>query len=441
MGAACHHAVAALVAVIVFVVGDAVVTAAADVPGVTRRVLANGMTVIVRESRAASVVAASLQVDAGSIVENGDTAGITNLVQRVMIRGTVRRSASQLAEATEEIGGVIDASADADHAEISGRALARHWEGLLGLVAEVALSPAFSAGEVKQARRLVRSQIVTRADTPLAFATDALMHDLYGGHHPYALPSAGRRESVSSLTRDALVAHYRRIYQPARLVLAVSGDVQQAQVLKRVERLFGKLPASPVTDRPSLPAPTPTRERRIVDRPAQQAQILIGFLGPALDESDYPAVKVLAAVLGGGTAGRFFAELRERRGLAYSLGVLNPSRRGPSAFVNYLSTTLPNVDTAETAMRAEIERVRTEPPTAAEVERARAYVLGTLAMDRRTNGRQVWYLAFFELVGVGWDFPDRYVKAVEAITPSRVFAAARRYLDRPTTIVLRPPAP
>jgi predicted Zn-dependent peptidase len=89
-------------------------------------------------------------------------------------------------------------------------------------------------------------------------------------------------------------------------------------------------------------------------------------------------------------------------------------------------------------MLREIERIRAEPPTAEELARAKAYLQGTFAMDRRTNARQSWYLAFFELIGAGHDFPDRYTRDLAAVTAADVQAAARRYLERPTIVVLRP---
>ncbi|MBI1736958.1 MAG: insulinase family protein [Candidatus Rokubacteria bacterium] len=414
-----------------------IATRGAEAPDVTRHVLPNGLTLLVRESRAAAVVAVSLQVDGGSAFETPETAGISQLVQRVMVRGTARRSMMQLAEAAEEIGGAIDASADVEHAELQGHALARRWETLLGLVAEVALDPAFKAEEIERARRLLVSQAHTRADTPRAFAMEALLRDLYGPH-PYGIPPGGRPDTLAAISREALVAHYRRMYRPDRMVLAVSGNVPRDRVVKQAANLFRRLERGVPHEPAALAAPAPTRGRRTVERPAQQAQIVMGALGPAVRDPDYAAVKVLAAVLGGGTAGRFFAELRDRRGLAYTTGVINASRRGPSAFVGYIGTTAINVEAAESGMRGELDRIRAEPPTADELDRAKAYVLGALAMDRRTNARQAWYLAFFELIGAGWDFPDRYARAVGAVTADAVHAAAQRYLDRPTTFVLIP---
>ena len=423
-----------------------VAVANADEVRVTRTLLPNGLRVLVRENPAAGVVAVSLLVRAGARFETPDDAGITNFLHRVMVRGTSRRSTVELATAAEEIGGSIDASGDVEYSEVKGTALARHWESLLGLIAEVALHPSFPVEAVQTERRLILSQIQTRIDTPFQFALDTMLEDLYGGH-PYALPSIGRRESIERLSREDLIAHYRNIYQPNRLVLAVSGHVPTPRVVSAVEKLFAALPALPAAgavpafQEPfSAPAPpiTPPGGRRVLERAAQQAQILVGFVGPAVTDTDYAAVKVLGAVLGGGMAGRFFVELRDKLGLAYSLGTINPSRAGPASIVGYMGTAPTSAGPAEAAMRGEIARSRVDPPTADELARAKAYLLGSQAMDRRTNARQAWYLGFFELIGAGYDFPDRYAGFVNAVTAADVQAAARRYLERPTIVILRP---
>jgi predicted Zn-dependent peptidase len=118
--------------------------------------------------------------------------------------------------------------------------------------------------------------------------------------------------------------------------------------------------------------------------------------------------------------------------------MLQPSRRGPGNFIAYVAASDTGAERAEAGVRQTIERFRAEGPSGAEVARAKAYVLGNLAMDRRTNARQAWYLAFFELMGAGWDYPDRYARALEAVTAEDVIRVARRYLDRPTTVVVKP---
>ncbi len=426
-----------ILVVLALLAATGVAHADAPVPTVIRRVLPNGLTVIVRPDPAVGVMAASLQVRAGSRFETADTAGISNFLHRVMARGTKRYTALQLTEAIEDLGGSLDASGDVEYTEVRGAALARNWEALLGLIAEIALRPTLPVEEIERERRLIQSALQTRGDTPFQRAFDAMLQDLYGAH-PYAWPSAGRRESIERIDRAALQAHYAAIYRPDRMVLAVSGHVPGDRVLRVAERLF-RVPPPPAAPVPAAPvAAAPRGERRVVERPVQQAQVLVGYLGPSLTEPDYPAARVLATVLGGGMSGRLFTELRDKRGLAYSVGVLSSFRTGPS-LVTYMGTAPASAEAAEAGVLSEIDRIRVDQVSERELARGKAFLLGNMAMDRRTNARHAWYLAFFEVIGAGWDFPERFERAVEAVTVADLTRVAGRYLTRPTVVVVKPP--
>ena len=410
-------------------------TAAADV---LRERLPNGFTVLVRENPVAPVVAASLLVRTGTRWERPETAGISNFLHAVMVKGTRRRSGAQLAEAIAALGGKLSATGEVDYSEIRASALARFWRELLRLTAELALEPTLAADEVGPEREWLLGRIQKRRDNAPARAFDELFAALYRPH-PYALPVLGTRESLARLDHAALLAAYRAAYQPQRMILAVSGQVPAAEVAAEARRLFGAMPRGAAAPDPAPPAPAPAGRRVRVEMPAQQAQILLAGLAPSLDDPDHAAVKVLATVLGGGMAGRLFAELRDRRGLAYAASSYYDPVRGPGALVLYLGTAPENVARAEAALAEEVERIRREGVGADELRRAKGYLLGRYAMDRRTNERQAWYLAFYEIEGVGQDYPERYRKAVEAVTADDVRRAARRYLAAPSTLVLGPP--
>jgi zinc protease len=198
------------------------------------------------------------------------------------------------------------------------------------------------------------------------------------------------------------------------------------------------MPGGTATPDPPIPAPVASGRRIVIEQPAQQTQILVGGLAPAMDAPDHASVKVLSAVLGGGMAGRLFAELRDKRGLAYTATAYYDATREPGALILYLGTAPENATAAEQALAQEVLRVRTERVGDDELRRAKGYLLGRYAMDRRTNERLAWYLAFYELAGVGADYPERYRRAIDAVTALDVQRAAERYLDRPTTVVLRP---
>lgn len=399
--------------------------------------LDNGFTVIVRENPVAPVVAVSLLVKLGTRWEQPATAGISNFVHAVMVKGTRKRSGAELAEAVAALGGKISAAGETDYSEVRATALARFWHQLLDLVAELALEPQLLPAEVDVERDWIMSRIQKRRDNAPARAFDEFYAALYGTH-PYALPVLGRPESLKRIDHAAILVAYRAGYRPERMILAVSGQVVASEVLAEARRLFGGMPRVATAPETANPPWDGAARRIVVEMPAQQAQILVGGLAPSLGHPDHAAVKVLSTVLGGGMAGRLFAELRDKRGLAYTATSFYESVGGPGALVLYLGTAPDSAARAEEALLGEVERIRREPVGIEELKRAKGYLLGRYAMDRRTNERQAWYLAFYELEGQGRDFPERYRRAVETVTAADVQRVARQYLGAVTTLILKP---
>ena len=405
----------------------------------TRIVLPNGLTVLVNENAAAPLVAASLFIRVGARWETEANAGITNLLQHMLLRGTARRSALDIALAAEDIGGGISASSDADHAEVRGVALARHWRTLIELIADVALHPALAAAEVPAERRQALRAIRNRQDQPQALALDTLMARLYGAH-PYGAPPLGRAAVVERLDEAALRAHYDRFYRAGRMILSVSGDVSRDEVAAEAARLWADAPMGAAAVDDAVPEVAAAPGRTPVPHPSAQSQVGMAFLSPPIAHSDYAAMKVLAAGLGGGMGGRLFRDLRDRQGLAYSASAIYPSRVGPSYLLAQIGTAPANAVRVEEALRGEIDKIREAGITQLELDRARMYVLGQFALDRRTNARIAWYAAFFESAGVGHDFPRRYPRQVEAVTADDVRRVARAYLGTPAVVSLGPSA-
>ncbi len=402
--------------------------------------LPNGFTVIVHENPLAPVVAISLFVKAGTRWERQENAGITNFLHAVMVKGTTKRSGSQLAEEIAAMGGKISAAGDIDYSEIKCSALARFWKPLLGLAAELALEPKLSADEVDGERDWLTSRVQRRRDNAPSRAFDEFYAALYGPRHPYSISTLGTVDSLKRIDHAALVALYRAAYTPARMVLTVSGQVPGDEVIAEARRLFGGMPAGAPAPEPSIPAPTPANTRIVIEQPAQQTQIVAGGVAPSLAHPDHAAVKVLSTVLGGGMAGRLFVELRDRRGLAYTATSFYEPVHEAGALVLYLGAAPENAAKAEDELRHEIERIKRERVGDDELNRAKNYLLGRYEMDRRTNEREAWYLGFYTVEGVGLEYAARYRRAVEAVTAADVQRVAQQYLASPTTIVLQPPA-
>jgi predicted Zn-dependent peptidase len=411
--------------------------AAAQAP--RRERLPSGLTVLVRENTATPVVAASLFVRAGSRWETEDDAGISHLLQQVLVKGTATRSALEIAETAEGLGGGISAGADMDFSELRATALARNWKKMLELMADVALRPTLPESEIDGERRAMLTALRSRQDQPFPLAMDTIMGRVYG-EHPYGRPLLGRPAALERIDRARLLAYHQRFYRAPRMILAVSGDVAAREVVAEIGRLFATAPTGEGDAEPELPAAAARADRTVLVRPAAQAQVLVAFLAPPTGHPDYAAVKVLTTALGGGMAGRLFTEVRDKQGLAYSTGGAYPSRLGPGVLYMQLGTAPANQARAEAAMLGEFERIRRDPVSPAELTRAKAYLLGQFALDRRTNARLAWYDAFFEALGVGPGFADRYTRAVEAVTAEDLLRVARTYLTAATIVTLGPAA-
>lgn len=404
-----------------------------------REKLPSGLTVLVRENTSTPVVAASLFVRVGSRWETEQDAGISHLLQQVLVKGTTTRSALEIAETAEGLGGGISASADVDFSELRATALARNWKKMLELMADVALRPTLPDAEIDGERKAMLTALRSRQDQPFPLAMDTVMSRVYGDH-PYGRPVLGRPAALERIDRAALVAYHQRFYRAPRMILAVSGDVSAREVMAEVARRFATAAGGEGEPEPTLPAAVARADRTVLVRPAAQAQVLVAFLAPPTSHPDYAAVKVLTTALGGGMAGRLFTEVRDKQGLAYSTGGAYPSRLGPGVLYMQLGTAPANQARAEAAMLGELERIRRDPVNPGELNRAKAYLLGQFALDRRTNARLAWYDAFFEVLGVAPDFADRYARDVEAVTADDLLRVARTYLAAPTIVTLGPTA-
>ena len=204
-------------------------------------------------TRPRPVVGISLMVRMGTRWETTDNAGISNLVQLMIVRGTTTRDGGQIVEAADAMGGSIEATGDVDYSEVAATALSRHWVEMLELVADVTLRPTMPDGVVGAVRDFLIRQVRNRGDKPYDVALDALTARVFG-RHPYAWDPLGLKDSLERLDRNALLAHYKRHYVPGGLVLAVSGRVKTAEVMAQATRLFGPMPAGA--------APTPRRRAR-----------------------------------------------------------------------------------------------------------------------------------------------------------------------------------
>jgi zinc protease len=419
-------------------------TPAPVAPAEQRIVLPSGTTLIVRRDPSVPIVAMRAVWRGGQRIEDADHAGASTLIARLLTRGCAGRDAQAVADRIDRLGGGLAGIAGRNSFGVAAEWLSRSWQPGLDLFADCVLEPALTSAELVRERKLLLDDQRAQSASPSQAAFRLFSEALYGVH-PYARDVLGSADSVGGLTRAELARFYRDRYPAQAMTLAIVGDIEPDEVIARVRQRFGKLP--PVTA-PAAPATTAAafdgkaaRDRevfRFLDR--AQAHLVIGFPGATVDAADRFALELLVAILGG-QGGRLFAELRERQALAYRVSAHSIEGVDPGFVAIYLSCAPDKLTAAVTGVRQELERLRQDGVTPAEVERARSYLIGShqIAMQRRAAVANA--MAYHEAYGLGWQSWAGYDAAIRAVTPAQIAAAATAYLrdDRAITATIRPP--
>ncbi len=403
----------------------------AAVDDVVRLALPSGMRILVLRDTTVPTVAIRGVWQGGLRYEDARSNGIANMIAALLVRGTKSRTAEQLMTEVEGMAGGIGGSVGRNSLSLHAELLSRHWERGLEIFADCVRNPAFSDDEIEKERRIVLDDIRAQEDN-LGQAAFRLFHATFWKKHPYRLDVLGTRESVSTLTRRRLLDHYRRHYSPGGLTVAIVGDVDTARLVAKLQALFADVPARAAPEgAPVLPEERPRTDAAEAFEflPRQQAHVVLGYPGTTLTSPDRFTFDLLAQVLSG-QGGRLFAELREKRALAYRVSAFSVEGVEPGYFAVYLACSPENLEEAVAGIRDELRKIVDQGVTTAEVERARRYLIGSHAIGLQRRSAVAAAMAFGELYGQGWQEYRRYADHVGRVTADDVVRVARAALDR-----------
>ena len=392
-----------------------------------RHVLPGGTTVLARPLDVNDIVVIRAFAPMGTVYEDESEAGITSLLQSVLPRGTSTRSALEIQETLAGLGADLEASSGVDLGSVSLRATRASWEPALDLWLDVLTDPAFDPEEVAIEVEQALGAIDAREDQLSTRVMD-LFRDLYYGTHPYHKPVLGYRETVREFDREHVAAVARRVYRPVPPLVVAVGRFDVDRLLGRLEAAFGRTPLVPPAPRPEAPAPG--QGTRTLELGREAAYIVHGFPGPSFRDADYPTARLVDALLGGSMYSRLFIELREKRALAYQISSIYTDQLEGSLMAGYMVTDPARVDEATEGLEREFARIAEEPVSATEIALARRYLRGTYLIAAETNAAQAARMARYEAYALGQDFGDRWLAAIESVTPEAVRAFGRRWFTR-----------
>jgi zinc protease len=379
------------------------------------------------------LVSSSLVFGNGVADEPDDLGGVTVLAARALSEGTERYDAIALTEAAERLGATLHAEAGWDALSAGVDVPAARLEPALDLLAEMVAHPTFPASEVERLRDERLNDILQARADPRRRVEEGFVETIYDSLTPYRRPAGGIRETVERLDPGHLRAEYERGLDPARLTLIVAGDLRGLDVPAIAERLFGGWTPTPAARAAgAVVAGTGLTGRlvRLYHRPGSvQTEVRIGHIGLPRRIPDFHAVAVMSAILGGLFSSRLNMKIREEKGYAYGAGAGFDLRRGRGPFSARAAVNIDVTIPAIADIVGELERMRADRVTDAELASARDFLIGVFPLRFETPGPIVGALSGLVVHGLPDDELARYRGAIEAVTADDVLAAAQAHLD------------
>jgi zinc protease len=401
-----------------------------------RVVLDNGLTLLLYENHRLPIVAANAYVRNVRLDEPEQKAGVASLTGMLLDEGTASRSGTEIAQLIEGVGGSLEFSA----AGGSVRVLAPDRKLGLELLLDSLANASFPTEAFHRKKQQLLSAIDEAEQQPESKASMEFHAQVYGSH-PFGRPSLGRRKSVEPLTPKDCATFHQRLFSPNNIILAVVGDFKSDELVKEITALTAGWKSTPVPkpEPPKVVKPEQFKQKILTMPEAVQLHFYMGEPGIRRGNPDYFKLLVMDYVLGTGPGftDRLSARLRDREGLAYTVtaNVSGSASEEPGVFQCYIGTDPKNFDRVKKEFLEELKRIREEKPKAEEVEDAKRYLLGSLPFRFTTNNAIAGQLLAVERFGLGFDFLEKYRKAVEAVTSEDVQAVAKKYID-PEKLVL-----
>jgi len=412
---------------------------ASTITTATRHVMANGLVALIQRNPNSPSVSVRGDVAVGAANEPPEQNGLAVFTGAALIRGTARRTFQQIVAETEALGATVNAGGGMHSSGFGGRALTEDFPLIIGILADMLRSPTFPAHEVDRLRGQFLMSLRESEQETRTQASRAARALLFPPEHPYSRLTSGRIETVRSITRDDLVA-FQQLYHPALTTIAIVGDVEPAAVIEALEQVFGGWEQAGAPAHPPLPPPPPITgvlRRDIKLAGKAQSDVIWGVHGLSRTDPDYYIASVANMILGRiGLGGRLGDNVRERQGLAYSCGSSLDADVGAGPWAALAGVNPANVERAIDAIVHEIASFRADGPTDAELNDARDYMTGSLALGLETNDGIAGTLLGIERYGLGLDYIARYPSIIRSISAEQIVDVARKYLSTENYIVV-----
>jgi zinc protease len=397
-------------------------------PPYTVKTLGNGLQVIAVSHHEQPAVSLRLLVRAGGAQDPQDKPGVASLFAAVIDQGTTTRSAEQIAQTIDSVGGVLGSGSGTDLTTVSAIVMKDSLNLALDLVSDIARNPSFAPAEVELQRKQMLSGLQVSYDDP-EYLAGAVFDRLVYGFHPYGSPDGGTPRSIGSITREDLIEFHKNWFGANNAILAVVGDVSAEEAFAGAERVFGSWGKSARTAEKPVDPPAPTRRVVVVDRPgAVQTEIRAGHTALPRKHADYLALDLAIKILGGEGGNRLHRVLRSERGLTYGASADLHAYRDSGHIVADTDTRSETTGEALRLLVDEMARLQRQRVSERELADAQAYLTGSFPLTIETPGAIALQVLNAVVYGLDLQELQTFRERVNAVTVDDIQRVARLYL-------------
>jgi predicted Zn-dependent peptidase len=390
---------------------------------IVKETLDNGLTLITEEIAHVRSVAIGVWVRRGSRHETPGETGLSHFIEHMVFKGTRNRSAEAIAAEVDSIGGHMDAFTSKEYAAFHLKVLDEHLPLAVDILGDIVMNPLFDATEMAKEKKVIFEEMGMVEDTPDDLVVE-MFTEAFWPRHPLGRPILGTRQSVGRFRRDDLASYFQTVYRPGNMLVAAAGRLEHARVSELARRHFGAL--APGDGRPSRGRP-PRARVAIVTRSKKELEQVHFCLGapslPYADPGRYAAY-ILNTVLGGSLSSRLFQNIREKRGLVYSISSGIAAYSDAGSLTIYAGTGLESVNQVLRLTVDELRRLVEEPVPPVELRRAKDHLKGSLMLSLENTGSRMSHLARQEIYFGRQHGLDETLAGIEAVTADDVRRAA-----------------
>ncbi|HHX51851.1 MAG TPA: insulinase family protein [Clostridia bacterium] len=388
-----------------------------------KHTLKNGVRIIIEEIPYAHSAVIGLWVRTGSRYENDCNRGVSHFIEHLLFKGTANRTAKQIAEELETLGGSLNAFTAKEYTCLYARVLAEHLPAAVDLLTDMFFHSNFAPEDIVKERKVILEEIKMYEDSP-----EELIHDLFATtvwqKHALGYPILGTANSVQGINEKIVLDYFQEYYTPERVVLAVAGKVQQEEVLALLEERYGDWQPGKMNERAGE-TPVPHAEIVFSKKDTEQVHLCLGTPGLAQGDDRMYAMMVLNNIIGGGLSSRLFQEIREQRGLVYSIYSYHASYLDTGLFIIYAGTSPGNVlEVVELSLK-ELHRVKTDGITRQELFKTKEQIKGSVLLSMESTSHRMSRLGRTEICFGRVITGEEIVAGIRATKPDEVQQLAR----------------